>query len=67
MSLLPERLSEAPESRIQGPNECERQAEALSVSAIDEMNEDLVARLRWRYFLYSLGVRITPEGVDGSL
>ena len=42
-SLLPERLSEAPKSRIHGSDECERQAEALPVWATNEMNEDLAA------------------------
>ena len=41
-SLLPEIWSKALESRIQGPDECERQAEALPVWTIDEMDVDLV-------------------------
>ena len=63
-SLLPEILSEALESRNQGPDECERQAEALPVGATDKMDIDLTALVRWRYSLYSLGVRITLGGVD---
>ena len=41
--LLPKILSEASDSRIQGPDECERQAKALSVWTTDEMDTDLVA------------------------
>ena len=43
MSLLPKRWSEALESIIKGPDECERQVEALPVWATDEMNAYLAA------------------------
>ena len=42
-SLLPERCSEDRESRIYGPDECEKQVEALPVWATDEIDADLAA------------------------
>ena len=43
MSLLLERRSEAPESRIQGPEECERQIKVLPVWATNATDADLDA------------------------
>ena len=43
MSLLPEIRLEAPVSRIQGVDECVRQAETLPVWATEAMEEDLAA------------------------
>ena len=57
MSLLLNRRLEAPKSRIQGPDECERQVEALPVWAISKIDADFGCLSEVEVFLILVGCK----------